>query len=326
MRAERTLCLALLLLSACQNGADGAASSKPGKPAAESKTTAPAVNLDQTVLKVGDRRVSLAELARVMGPPPQVRLRISEHERRVTFLQEMERTELLAMAAQSRGYFDDPGVKASRKVALTQHLIDDLFGSNGTQIAPVTPEDVRAYYTSHPQSWTTPEQVRARQILLKDRGRAVSLLEQIKKAPADPVLFSKLAHENSFDTRTRERGGDLGRFSREVPPPSPADIVTTASMTPPVVPASVREAAFALAKPGDLVAEPVKSELGYHIVQLLAHYPSSTAQLPQVQHIIGDQLRAERQQAAVETFTKSLYDAAHVQVNAEALAHVKVMP
>ena len=261
-----------------------------------------------------------------MGPPPQQRLRISEHERRVAFLDEYQRNQLLAFAAEERGYFSDKAVLAMRRSLLVQRLLDELFGQHGSQIVAVTDADVKAYYDAHPERWTSPEQVRARHILLHDADKARRVLEEITAHPTDPALFAKLAHEDSLDARTRERGGDLGRFALQVPAPPGPDAVTVASLVPPVVPESVRRAAFALTRVGDLVPAPVKSELGYHVVQYLGRQPTHHTELQQVAYMIGNQLREERQAAAIEAFTKTLVEQAHVQVNTAALAHVKVRP
>ncbi len=291
--------------------------------ATNATTTAKAIDPNTAVVfAAGPRRVTLAELARVMGPPPQQRLRMTEHERRLAFLGEFERTELFALAAQSRGYFDDPALQRARRAQLVQRLLEDLFGPNGSQLAPVTPADIKTYYDAHAERWNTPERVRARHILVHDARRAAAVLAQIKARPMDPSLFAKLAHEQSLDARTRERGGDLGRFTLALPPPPAADVVTSASMTPPVVPESVRSAAFLLAQPGDVSPTPIKSELGYHVVQLLGREPPGHVELRQVEHILGEQLRDERQTAAIEAFAKALEAQAHLQVNEAALAHV----
>lgn len=279
------------------------------------------------VLRAGPRQVTLAELARVMGPPPQQRLRISESERRHEFLRGFERTELLALAAEQRGYFRDPALAALRKRALVDHMIADLFGPRGTQIAQVTATDVRAYYDENTERWGTPEQMRARHILVRDLKTAERLIVSLRGAPDDTDLFVTLARRHSADVRTRDRGGDLGRFARHAPAAAgDADGVTAASMIPPVVPEPVRAAAFALPHPGALVQTPIESELGYHVLQLLGRYPAARTPLAQITHVLGEQLQKERTTAALEAFTAALVARASVRVNEAALARVRVAP
>jgi hypothetical protein len=86
----------------------------------------------------------------------------------------------------------------------------------------------------------------ARHILLPTEEEAREMLDQIL-AGAD---FSELAATNSLDLSTRPGGGDLGWF--------PRDTLTTAEL---------EEVIFIL-QPGDF-GPIIKSDLGYHIVQLI---------------------------------------------------------
>ena len=87
----------------------------------------------------------------------------------------------------------------------------------------------------------------ARHILLRSREEAQTLLSQIETG-AD---FGELASLHSLDLSTRPGGGDLGWF--------PTGTLTNAT---------VEQAIFNL-QPNEL-GEIIESELGYHIIQLLA--------------------------------------------------------
>jgi len=94
----------------------------------------------------------------------------------------------------------------------------------------------------------TQKQVWARHILVKDEALATSLIEKLKKGED----FATLAKENSTDTGSAVNGGDLGWFG-------------SGAMV-----AEFETAAFALEKPGDFTLTPVKSQFGFHIIQLIA--------------------------------------------------------
>jgi len=94
----------------------------------------------------------------------------------------------------------------------------------------------------------TEKQVWARHILVSDVNIALLIVERLKKG----VDFASLATEYSEDTGSAVNGGDLGWFS-------------TGAMV-----AEFETAAFALEKSGDFTLEPVKSQFGYHIIQLIA--------------------------------------------------------
>src|ERR1700752_4141742 len=89
-------------------------------------------------------------------------------------------------------------------------------------------------------------QSRGSHILVKDEELAKRLREELRQ---DPSKFEELAKQNSTDTATAARGGDLGFFGQ-------------GRMVPPF-----EQAAFALEKVGDM-SEVVKSPFGYHIIKL----------------------------------------------------------
>ena len=95
------------------------------------------------------------------------------------------------------------------------------------------------------------EQVHARHILVADEATARSLIAQIQGG-AD---FAALATQYSLDPSTARIGGDL-------------DWVGEGDLLQPEVEAAI----FAL-QPGQLDPEPVKSSLGYHVVQTLERVP-----------------------------------------------------
>ena len=116
-------------------------------------------------------------------------------------------------------------------------------------------------YKAKPERFTTPEEVHVRHILLpvaKDgsdaaavKAKAEALLAELRKG----ANFEELAKTRSGDPGSASKGGDLGVFTRGLMVPE------------------FEKAAFAMTKPGQL-SEPVKTQFGYHILQLVEHKPA----------------------------------------------------
>jgi peptidyl-prolyl cis-trans isomerase C len=174
-------------------------------------------------------------------------------------------------------------LKLMRERALTELLMQQ-------RVRAKTPDSkaldglARIEYKAKPERFAAPEQIHARHILLavakdgsddaKVKAQAEDLIAQLRHG-AD---FAKLAQEYSTDKGSAARGGDLGFFQR-------------GRMVPPF-----EDAAFALQKKGDLSA-PVKTQFGYHIIELVERKPADTqpfdAVLPTLREEMLSKLNSE---------------------------------
>jgi parvulin-like peptidyl-prolyl isomerase len=126
------------------------------------------------------------------------------------------------------------------------------------------------------------EQIWARHILVADEATAKLVLERLKKGDD----FAKLAAELSQDSGTASKGGDLGWFGR-------------GRMVQPF-----EEAAFNLKNIGD-ISEPVQTQFGWHIIQLIARQmrPLTADEYAQAKDkAFQDWLTQARQEYKVQTF------------------------
>jgi peptidyl-prolyl cis-trans isomerase D len=127
----------------------------------------------------------------------------------------------------------------------------------------------------------TDEQVWARHILVETEEEANSIYERIQNGED----FAELAKELSLDTGSGAVGGDLGWFGK-------------GAMVAPF-----EEAAFSL-EVGE-VGEPVKSDFGYHIIQVLGHQenPLNATQFEQKKEtVFTDWLTAAKEDAEITTY------------------------
>jgi peptidyl-prolyl cis-trans isomerase C len=220
-------------------------------------------------------KVTLAELELMVKElvPPQRRADFwSSAESIERMAHSIYAQRLLAQEALKEGLdksADGPTYLALRRnQALTELLMQQRVKAK-TPPDKTLDELARADYVAKPERFALPDQVHARHILLavaKDGGddaqvkaKAEELVAQLRKG-AD---FAKLAGEQSADKGSAARGGDLGFFTR-------------GKMVP-----EFEKAAFALEKKGDLSA-PVKTQFGYHIIELIERQKAGTAPLEEV--------------------------------------------
>src|ERR687890_1309751 len=143
-------------------------------------------------------------------------------------------------------------------------------------------KEIQNYYEKNKEAqFTTPEQRCVRHILFnKDQKEKA---EDVKQKLENGGDFAKLAKEYSQDPGSAEKGGDLGCLGKgETVPP-------------------FEEAAFG-ADEGEIVG-PVKTQFGYHLLEVTDKKPQQTRPLSEVEPQIRSQLASEKQS---EAFSKWL--------------------
>lgn len=151
---------------------------------------------------------------------------------------EVTEEELQAYYKKHSGNYERP---EQMKVAYVELSAEQLKTS-----IEVTDEDAKAYYQDHLDKYSTKGQRKIRHILIKDdEAKAEEVLSQLK-AGED---FATVAKESSEDVGSAKQGGDLGWIEKGVMDPA------------------FEDAAFALKTKGD-ISDIVKSDFGYHIIQL----------------------------------------------------------
>ena len=122
--------------------------------------------------------------------------------------------------------------------ALKSNIRFSLLQEKAVADVEVTDEEIQKYYDQ------ASKELNARHILVEDEATAKEVIEKLN-AGGD---FAALAKEYSSDTGSAEKGGELGWF-------------TVGTMVP-----EFNDAAYALEI--NKISEPVKTDYGYHIIQV----------------------------------------------------------
>ena len=149
----------------------------------------------------------------------------------------------------------------------------------GDKITP-SDKDIESYYHRYDKTkFSHPEQAHARHILIsvpegasdKEKAEARAKAETIEKQLKQGGDFAKLAAQYSDDPGSKDKGGDLGVFTR-------------GQMVKPF-----EDAAFKL-KPGQ-ISDPIQTRFGYHIIKLEDLKPGGTDTLAQAKPVIINELK-----------------------------------
>ncbi len=267
---------------------------KPATAAAPASAAASAaVPADTVVLTIGTEKITKAEFEQIFAQvvsqmPPERRGAAQDPQARRQLAEQL--AELKALAQEARRLKIDQTPEAKTQMAMRDdQLIAGLLYQQISKETKPSPADLQAYYDGHKNEWET---VSARHILIRFKGSPVGLKEGQKDLTDDEALakakdlrakivaggdFAALAKAESDDVGSGANGGSLGEFTR-------------GRMVPPF-----DEAAFTLKV--DEVSEPVKTQFGYHVIQVTKH---DTKKMDDVKNEIADKVGPEMAQKSVE--------------------------
>jgi peptidyl-prolyl cis-trans isomerase C len=201
-----------------------------------------------------------------------------------------------ALAAQ--GLTEEEAAHDVRRGLSVQKFIDAEVAAQ----VELAPDAGRNYYDANLNQMQQPEQVHVQHILVladqqasaEDRTKARQKAESILQRASDGEDFATLARDNSEDTGSAQRGGDLSWISpgQTVPP--------------------FEAAAFAL-QPGELSGV-VESQFGYHIIRAEERRDASVLPFEQVSPQIRQMLVRQALEDEVDRRIETLRSAAKIEV------------
>ncbi len=156
-----------------------------------------------------------------------------------------------------------------------------------------TQQEIQAYYNAHKNEYSVPEQAKARHILIQLAPNADAKADAAAKAKAEDVLkqlqnggsWTDLAKKDSDDPGSKDKGGELGFARRGMMVPQFDNAIFTQKI-------------------GDIKI--VKTQYGYHVVQVEERTPAHTQDLNEVLPTIQATLMRQKSTAAQDAYAKAL--------------------
>ena len=163
----------------------------------------------------------------------------------------------------------------------------------------VNPQEIEEVVKSEPANKGLDETAIKAKVNAEIQAKEAKAKELLSEAKKNPAQFAKLAKENSEDTATANKGGDLGFFAAK-------------EMVP-----EFSKAAFAM-KPNTISDKPVKTQFGYHIIMVTDRSAAGQEPFEKVKPSIKAYLENQKQITLIDKLTESLKKSAKIEyVNPE---------
>jgi peptidyl-prolyl cis-trans isomerase C len=264
----------------------------PGAPPA-----APPSDPNAVVITIGAHKITAGQFFDLVKALPAQYQDTARGVGKRDFARNLVELQVLADQAIKLGLDQQPDTKLQLDFQKNNMLAQAMF-NNLQQTTTISDAAIQAYYDAHKIEY---ESLTARHILVRVKGalmpaapgkpelsddEARAKAESIRKRIVGGEDFAKVAKEESDDTSSGEKGGDVGEFTKGM------------------MVAPFETAAFAL-KPGD-ISEPVQTPFGYHIIQVQTH---TTKSLADVKPEILAKLKPDAARQAVADLTdKTKFD------------------
>lgn len=232
--------------------------------------------------------------------PEWARARFQNEEGKKQFLEEIIKEELLYQEAKKQGLNKDKEFQERVEEFKKMTLITVVLKKEIEEKAKAEDKEVRDFYDKRQDEFKTGLEVRASHVLVSTEAEAEDILKRVLKKES----FSELAKKFSKDKGTAKKGGDLGFFGR-------------GRMVP-----EFEKVAFSL-KPGE-VSNPVKSQFGYHIIQVTDRKEGKLRDFEEVKASIEKQLTVEKQKTLFESYVRKLQEDSKIETYEAELKILKI--
>ncbi len=255
-----------------------------------------ATEKDKILARVGPYQLTEAQLnAQVAEMPAQIQVLLAHQpELKKELVNRWVEISLLSLEAEKEGLNEDPLIKARIQQARSAILAQELIRRQIIDKTEINDAEARKYYQENKAQFSQPERIKARHILIAVEDPASADSKKAAREKAEKILarvragedFAELAKKYSDDPGSREKGGDLGFFSR-------------GQMIEPF-----EKAAFSL-KVGE-ISGLVESPFGYHIIKVEERQPAQTTPYEKVKEQVREKALEAKRESVLEAYLQQL--------------------
>ncbi|MCM8818604.1 MAG: peptidyl-prolyl cis-trans isomerase [Candidatus Omnitrophica bacterium] len=163
----------------------------------------------------------------------------------------------------------------------------------------ISDEEISNYYNTHLQEFVLPERVQLFEIVVNSKEKADEILNRLKNG--EP--FEKIAETESISP-TREKRGEIGWIEVEKLDPDVSSLISQL-------------------RPGEILANIIKTDAGYHIVKLTGRTEKRILTLEEAKPMIRNILISQRKKIEVENLMKKLKENGKIKVNTDMIEILK---
>lgn len=247
--------------------------------------------MNNNVLAIVDgREITQTDLMHLMQSIGQGAAQFQGPEGQKQLVDELVMQELLYSDALAQGLQAEEeytkALEEMQRSLLKQYAMKKLMDS----VEDATDAEIQEYYDAHASQFTSPEQATANHILVDTEEEALRIAEEIKNG-----LAFKEAAEKYSNCPSKSQGGALGSFSRGQMVPEFENVTFQMEV--------------------GTVSEPVKTQFGYHLIELEALTPAGNQPLEAVKPQVKDQLLMAKRQAVYVGKRQELEGRYEVSIN-----------
>jgi peptidyl-prolyl cis-trans isomerase C len=200
---------------------------------------------------------------------------------RAMVLEQLIHQKLFLCEAMKNLYEAEPAFKAQLK-QMKDSLLTNYAMEKALANITIKDEEAKKFYDENPEQFQTGEVINASHILVDTEEKANEILAKIN---AGEVSFADAAKEHSSCPSSQE-GGNLGEFGR-------------GQMVP-----EFDQACFTMEV--GTIAGPIKTQFGYHLIQLNRKKEGGTVPFEQVAPQLKEKLLMDKQQATIQSKVNQL--------------------